>query len=86
MELIIGKELSPQVHSRIMQAAKKCAKTAEKIWEEMNTANEAWISSIPELRAREPEATSHNSPKPRGCERGRGCNKRRTSERCTERQ
>ena len=35
-----------------MQAANKCAKTAEKIWDERNKRNEEWIDSIPELRAR----------------------------------
>ena len=57
MKLIIGKEFSPQVHGRIMKAANKCAKTAEKIWEERHKENEAWISSIPKLRARKTEAT-----------------------------
>ena len=56
VELTIGKEFSPQVHSRIMQAANKCAKTAEKIWAERNKENEAWVNSIPELRARKAEA------------------------------
>ena len=65
VELIIGKEFSPQVHSRIMQAANKCAKTAEKIWTERNKENEAWINSIPELRARKAEANRKQWPAPR---------------------
>ena len=69
VELIIGKEFSPQVHSRIMQAANKCAKTAEKIWAERNKENEAWVNSIPELKARKAEADKkqwrHESQQPR---------------------
>ena len=75
VELIIGKGFSPQVHSRKMKAANRCANTAGKFWEERNTENEAWISSIPELSARKAEArrkplgrsgdTSRSSPKPR---------------------
>jgi hypothetical protein len=66
-ELIIGREFSPQVHSRIMQAANKCAKTAEKIWAERNKEDEAWIhvSSIPELRARKAESTRLEAVAPR---------------------
>ena len=56
VELIIGKEFSPQVHNRIVQAANKCAKAAEKIWAERNKENEAWINSILELKARKTEA------------------------------
>ena len=52
-----------------MEAANKCAKTAEKIWEERNKENEAWISSIPELRARKTEAARtqrrHKSQQPK---------------------
>ena len=44
------------MHNRIMKAANSCAKTAEKILTERNKDNEAWISSIPELRARKTEA------------------------------
>ena len=57
IELMIGSEFSLQAHSRIMQAANRCAKTAEKIWSERNENNEAWIDSIPELRARKTKAT-----------------------------
>ena len=56
IELKIGSEFSPQVHSRIIQAANRCAKTAEKIWSERNENNEAWIDSLPELRARKTKA------------------------------
>ena len=56
VELIIGREFSPQVHSRVMQAAYRCAKTAEKNWTESNKENEAWMNSIPELKARKAEA------------------------------
>jgi hypothetical protein len=56
VELIIGKEFSPQVHSRIMQVANKSAQTAEKIWAERIKENEAWVNSIPELKARKAEA------------------------------
>ena len=59
VELTIGKEFSPQVHSRIMQATNKCAKTAETIWTERNKENEAWINSIPELRARARKAKAN---------------------------
>ena len=69
MELVIGKEFSPQVHSRIMQAANKCAKTAEKIWAERNKENEAWVNSVPDLKARKTEADKkqwrHESLQPR---------------------
>ena len=65
VELIIGREFSPQVHSRIMQAANKCAK----IWAERNKENEAWTNSIPELKARKAEANRkqwrHESQQPR---------------------
>ena len=67
--LIIGREFSPQVHSRIMQAANKCAKTAEKIWAERNKENEAWVDSIPVLKARKVHANRkqwrHESQQPR---------------------
>ena len=57
------------MHSRVMQAANKCAKTAEKIWEERNKENEAWISSILEPSARKTKATRtqwrHKSPLPK---------------------
>ena len=56
VELIIGREFSPQVHSRVMQAPYKCAKTTEKIWTERNKQKEAWVNSIPELKARKVEA------------------------------
>ena len=68
VELIIGRVFSPQVHNRLMQAANKCAKTAEKIWAERNKENEAWVNSIPELSAREAEANRkqwhHESQQP----------------------
>ena len=72
-ELIIGKEFTPQVHSRIMQAANKGAKTTEKIWMERNKETEAWVNSVPELKARKVEADRehwrHESqqPGPREC-------------------
>ena len=56
VELIIGREFSPQVHCRIMQAANKRAKTAEKILTERNKENEAWTNIIPEPKARKAEA------------------------------
>ena len=56
VELIMGRELNLQAHSRIVQAANKCAKATEKIWAERNKENAAWLNSIPELKARKAEA------------------------------
>ena len=40
IEAIIGSEFSPQMHSKIMEAAGRCAGTAHEIWKERNEENE----------------------------------------------
>ena len=56
IESIIGSEFSPQMHSKIMEAAGRCARTAQEIWKERNEENEEWLDSIPDLRERKTEA------------------------------
>ena len=56
IESMIGSEFSPQMHSRIMEAAARCAQTAQEIWKGRNEENEEWLDSIPDLRERKTEA------------------------------
>ncbi len=44
------------MHSKIMEAAGRCARTAQEIWKERNEENEEWLDSIPDLRERKTEA------------------------------
>ena len=53
---IIVSEFSPQMHSKIMEAAGRCACTVQEIWEERNEVNEEWLDSVPDLRERKTEA------------------------------
>ena len=40
IESIIGSEFSPQMHSKIMEAARRCAQIAQAIWKDRNEENE----------------------------------------------
>ena len=53
---MIGSEFSPQMHSKIMEAAWRYAETAQEILRERNAENEEWLDSIPDLRHRKTDA------------------------------
>ena len=49
IEARIGSEFSPQMHSKIMEAAGRCGGTTREIWKERNEENEEWLDSVPDL-------------------------------------
>ena len=51
------RELSTEMYSKVKEAARRCSKCAEKIWEERNKENEDWIDSKEGLKERKKEAT-----------------------------
>ena len=72
IEALIGSEFSSQMHSKIIEAAGRCAKTAQGIWSERNEENEKWIDSILDLRQRKTEAAKRQwrhaaQPKEKAC-------------------
>ena len=50
------RELSTEMYSKVKEAARRCSKCAEKIWEERNKENEDWIDSKEGLKERKKEA------------------------------
>ena len=46
------KELSTEMYSKVKEAARKCSKCAEKIWEETNKENEDLVNSKEDLKER----------------------------------
>ena len=50
------KELSTEMYSKVKEAARRCSKCAEKIWEERNKENEDWVNSKEDLKERKKEA------------------------------
>ena len=49
------RELSTEMYSKVKEAARRCSKCAEKIWEERDKENEDWIDSKEGLKDRKKE-------------------------------
>ena len=54
------KELSTEMYSKVKEAARRCSKCAEKIWEERNKENEDWVNSKEDLKERKKERSQQD--------------------------